>query len=237
MKRRSAMTMLAGMAGGAIIGTGFCSGLPISQAYAATGGTEDDAVDLIAKIREQLAANGDTVEEVLRSFGYEDAAAEFAEGTSGSSGATGPRRAAASNQTKKALRASVTAIGASFLAMGYKLSAELALHGLDLTRTGTTYVPKNGSIAGKSATVAALRKKTAKSGSATFNKTGGTIGYDLYYSIHKFNWSKSGGKTIIRDVHDFQKGDYAGIQQKVINVMVAAQRQRAIYPFNIKITV
>lgn len=223
--------------GGAVVVGGLVAGLSEwgSRADAAELSDVAQAYQLVDAVSADLEAKGTSIADELRAAGYEDLADEVASSDVGSGGSDAVAQSASS--TRSILRKAVAGIGASFLAAGYKLSAELALHGLNLTRTGTTYAPKNGSIAGRSSVVAAIRRSKKQSGSGSFTKAGGSVGYDLYYAIHLFNWSRSGSRIVITDVYDFKRGDYDGLQHNMVNVMAAAQRTHAIYTFNVRIAV
>jgi hypothetical protein len=79
-------------------------------------------------------------------------------------------------------------------------------------------------------------------GSAEFTNSGNTQQRDCYYSIHKFNYTKtsSTSRTVtITDVYDFAYGaDYHSfLAQAAINTMMLAQQEGVITPYNVKITV
>ncbi len=237
MQRRSATTLFTTIAGSVALSVIPEPASASSHIMPTETQPTPDIPGLLAEISNNLASKGQSIEGVLRSYGYESAAAEYEEGAPHTTSRLDAPNATSSARTRKALRVAVAGIGASFLSAGYKLSAELALHGLNLKRGGTTRIPKNGGIAAQTQLVKRLRSSKSRRGSAAFEKTGGTVGYDLYYSIHRFSWVRVGTRINIRDVYDFSANDYAGLQQKVIKVMLAAQQTRAIYPFNVRITV
>ena len=74
-----------------------------------------------------------------------------------------------------------------------------------------------------------------------FEKTsGGAYPADLYYAIHKFNFSKTGvknPKVTVTDVYDFATEKYQGIQGKAVATMALAQKKGVVKKYTLKITV
>ena len=58
---------------------------------------------------------------------------------------------------------------------------------------------------------------------------------DLYYAIHAFSWTKSGGFVTLRDRYDFAPGDYNGIAGTAVNTMYLAQQAGVLVPFYLSI--
>ncbi len=212
MQRRSAITLFTTIAGSVTLLPAPASASASPRIPPTETQPTPDIPGLLAEINDDLTSKGQSIEGVLRSNGYESAATEYEEGAAQATSRLDVPDATSSARTRRALRVAVAGIGASFLSAGYKLSAELALHGLNLKRGGTTRIPKNGGIAAQTQLIKRLRSSKAKRGSAAFEKTGETVDYDLYYSIHRFSWGRVGKRISTRDMYDFSTNDYVGLQ-------------------------
>lgn len=186
---------------------------------------------MTAEVQEALKAQGTSIDEQLAILSKEGGA-DVPDGSS-----FGPSEIASDD----ILRNSVRAIAASFVALNYRLSAELVIHALK--RTGGTYTPNYGSRAKNSPVVAAIRRGVKTSGSSAFKKTsGGSYAADLYYSMHLFSYSKkspSGTAVRISDRYDYEPEKYTGpgIQAKAVSIMELAERRGITKPFQVVINV
>ena len=135
--------------------------------------------------------------------------------------------------------AAVTAVIAWFNAKGYKLSAELLSYARRNDNVNAYYTPIYGSLVKKSSVYWKLLGSNLNSGTGVFTKSGSKEEIDLYYSIHKFKWYKTGsGKLNISDVYDFDKNNnYDTIAGVAISEMYKAQENGIIVPFNVSITI
>ena len=108
----------------------------------------------------------------------------------------------------------MASIAASFTALNFKLAAELLIR--STKKNGGIYFPKFGTRASNSPVISKIKKGATLAGSSAFKKTsGGSYPADLYYAIHKFNFSKTGVKNpkfTVTDVYDFATEKYQGIQ-------------------------
>lgn len=187
-----------------------------------------DAIDLIAQIEQDLAGQGTSIDEQLDTLYLAMGENEVAE----------PPSVMRGPSADDILRNAVRAIAASFVALGYNLSAELVIHALK--RTGGTYTPNYGSRAKSSPVVKAIKTGRNTSGSRAFLKTsGGSYAADLYYSIHKFSFSKqspTGTTVLIGDTYDFEPQKYEGLQGRVAATIELAQSRGIIKAFRVRIS-
>lgn len=133
----------------------------------------------------------------------------------------------------------VSAVVAYFNSQGYKLAAELLTHAKENTSLNSNYYPTNGQRVKQSSTFTSIAKGSKTSGSASFEKTGTTVGDDLYYAIHAFSWTKTSASSrtvTIRDRYDFAPGDYSGIAGIAVDTMYKAQEAGVIIPYYVNIT-
>ena len=138
------------------------------------------------------------------------------------------------------LTPAVAAVASYFSASGYLLSFELLVHAQDNNIQYSTYTPYYGSRILSSSVVQKIKQKQQDdTNSAVFEKTGSTVEQDLYYAIHKFNYSfvRSTGKFTLTDTYDFDYGDYEGIANAAIDTMWQAQIIGVLVPYYVKIIV
>ena len=125
----------------------------------------------------------------------------------------------------------VSAAVVYFNSQGYYLSAELLLHAEDNKELNSTYVPYfTDPIEKHPLWRKLLRASAGQSGSGEFEQKYG----DVYFAIHKFDWSKKNGRITLSDRYDFAPERYAGIQQIAINILVSAQNDGYITPYYVK---
>lgn len=70
-------------------------------------------------------------------------------------------------------------------------------------------------------------------GDAKFPNEGNVLEKDLYYAIHKFNYTFNPSTRIfsLSDRYDFAYGDYSGIAGAAIDTMYLAQLNGVLVPF------
>lgn len=134
----------------------------------------------------------------------------------------------------------VSAVIAYFNSNGYKLAAELLTHAEENTKLNSTYNPRYGSLVKKSATFKKIANGEKTKGSDSFSNIDGTVNKDLYYAIHKFDFtkpSKISKKVTIKGRYDFKKGEkYSGLAGLAIDTMYAAQEAGFLVPYYVSIT-
>jgi hypothetical protein len=190
-----------------------------------------DARELYSAIEDQLAKEGTTIEEQINSLKSE---------TGSTSETSETENLEARGVSKEQIvRQAVNAIVAAFTAANLKLSAELLYH--STKKLGDVYVPKFRNRAKYTTTVPKIRKSAKLRGTASFpKKGGGKYGPDLYYGIHKCNYSKSGvknPKVTISDIYDFADEKYSGIQGKAVATMHLAQKYGVVKAYTVKFTI
>jgi len=132
----------------------------------------------------------------------------------------------------------VATISTWFYAKGYTLSNELLLHAKNNSRVNSSYTPVYNGNADRvlaSTVFTKLKYGTKTSGTASFPNSGNVAQKDLYYAIHAFSWTKSGGFVTLRDRYDFAPGDYNGIAGTAVNTMYLAQQAGVLVPFYLSI--
>ncbi len=133
--------------------------------------------------------------------------------------------------------AAITTVTAWFQMKGYKLSAELLTHNRANKKRNSLYLPIYGSRVCESPLFGKLRKSSNRFGSSAFPNQGSTVERDLYYSIHRFNWSRTGSYVTITDTYDWsQDKSYTSIVGIAVNTMYAAQQRGILIPYKISIT-
>lgn len=126
----------------------------------------------------------------------------------------------------------VAAIASWFGSQGYLLSAELLLHAKDNTIYMSSYSPAYGSRVKSSSVTQRILASPARSGSGVFPNSGGQIDKDLYYAIHRFNWTKN-PSFLISDVYNFEIGQYSGLAGTAVNAMYFAQQEGYLTPYQV----
>ncbi|MGP9845200.1 hypothetical protein [Brachybacterium sp. 107] len=228
MKHVQRRTALAALAGLVVLGAA-------PAAFAEGEGDEvseselQEARDLIAEVDSDLAAQGTSVREQLALL-EEETGETFIAGVQARGGKV---------SEEDLLRAAVASIAASFTALNFKLAAELLIR--STKKDGGIYFPKFGTRASSSPVISKIKKGAPLAGSSAFKKTsGGSYSADLYYAIHKFNFSKTGvnnPKVTVTDVYDFATEKYQGIQGKAVATMALAQKKGVVKKYTLRITV
>lgn len=228
MKHVQRRTALAALAGLVVLGAA-------PAAFAEGEGDEvseselQEARDLIAEVDSDLAAQGTSVREQLALL-EEETGETFIAGVQARGGKV---------SEEDLLRAAVASIAASFTALNFKLAAELLIR--STKKDGGIYFPKFGTRASSSPVISKIKKGAPLAGSSAFKKTsGGSYPADLYYAIHKFNFSKTGvnnPKVTVTDVYDFATEKYQGIQGKAVATMALAQKKGVVKKYTLRITV
>lgn len=127
-----------------------------------------------------------------------------------------------------------------FKIKGYKLAAELLTHMSQNKALDSDYYPVYGYRVMSSDFTYQILMSKFKPELVAYLKDGTTNGDDLYYAIHKFNYTVSSynNRTLfIDDRYDYGKEDYGGLEEFVINELVKAQEAGELIPFYTKITV
>ena len=225
VQRRTALVALAGLA---VLGAAPAAFAEVEVDEVSESELQDIR-DLIAEIDSDLAAQGTSVSEQLA----------LLEEETGETFITGVQTQARKVSEEDLLRAAVASIAASFTALNYKLAAELLIR--STKKSGALYIPKFGTRASNSPVISKIKKGAPLAGSSAFKKTsGGSYPADLYYAIHKFNFSKTGvknPKVVVADVYDFATEKYQGIQGKAVATMALAQKKGVVKKYTLKITV
>lgn len=125
---------------------------------------------------------------------------------------------------------------AYFKNKGYNLSAELLTYATVNKSKNNTYYPTNGSKIRSSDFFNNLVSTKNHSGSSSF--TGSNSNMDLYYAIHRFNYTYTASNKllVISDYYDFAYEDnYGGLAGVAVRAMYNAQYYGAIVPYNVRI--
>lgn len=127
----------------------------------------------------------------------------------------------------------VAAVATYFSANGYRLAFELLTHAQDNNILDSKYVPHFGSRIKDSPVVRKLVGQGSLNGDAKFPNEGNVLEKDLYYAIHKFNYTFNPSTRIfsLSDRYDFAYGDYSGIAGAAIDTMYLAQLNGVLVPF------
>lgn len=131
----------------------------------------------------------------------------------------------------------VASVIAYFNLKGYTLSAELLTHMRSNTVLDSEYIPLHGGKVCESTVFQAILESQAASGSSVFPNTGNQNDKDLYYAIHKFDYTRIGNYTLlISDRYDFASDKaYTSIAGIAISKMYKAQQDGYLTPFYVKI--
>lgn len=164
-----------------------------------------------SKLKKEKAA----IEDLLNSYvAYKDGIVTYSE-----------------NHTESDLSAAVATVIVYFHSKKYYLSEELLVHAEMNEDLDSHYFPDRGNEVYESPVLDKIRSNHKQSGSSEFPNKGSTVQKDLYYSIHKFNYLKSGYHIIITDRYDFKYGTYSGIAGIAVDTMYLAQQAGILVPF------
>ncbi|MGS5022292.1 hypothetical protein [Paenibacillus sp. JJ1683] len=136
------------------------------------------------------------------------------------------------------LSPAVSTVIAYFNVRQYYLAAELLTYAKDRS-TGGQYTPYFAGQTYGTSEYARLRNKVqvsgpSGSGSATFSKGSTTKDDDLYYALHKYNYSWKNGSITITDRYDYDVNpEYNGIAGTAVNTMYLAQTLGVIVPYTV----
>lgn len=136
------------------------------------------------------------------------------------------------------LSPAVSTVIAYFNVRQYYLAAELLTYAKDRS-TGGQYTPFFASQTNGTSEYVRLRNKVQSSGpsgsgSATFSKGSTTKDNDLYYALHKYNYSWKNGSVTITDRYDYDVNpEYNGIAGTAVNTMYLAQTLGVIVPYTV----
>ncbi len=131
---------------------------------------------------------------------------------------------------------------AGFSLYGYELAAELLTHMRSNKVLKSDYVPVFGSVVVASQITYDIAYGSSIFGGSAYELAEGqTVSEkDLFYSIHKFEYTKSSAdskKILIKDLYDFAEEKYDGITSHFVQKMYEAQQAGELIPFYTNITI
>lgn len=116
--------------------------------------------------------------------------------------------------------------------MKYQLAYELLAQSKQQFRPGP-YYPSYGYKVLYSSVYQNIKNSSSTSGSDSFNPGNSTIDMDLYFAIHKFDYTKSSNSFVtIKDIYDFNEESENKMVSKVIKIMSNAMNTSVIYSYS-----